>query len=73
VSKLFLKEHPLCECDECQKHHKLTSANVVHHIIAHHGNQELFWDESNWMAMNKKCHDKHTWIETRSKKQGDGV
>ena len=68
VSKLFLKEHPLCECDECVKAHKLTTANVVHHVIPHHGNYELFWDEDNWQAMNKRCHDRHTWREVRKNK-----
>ena len=68
VSKLFLKEHPLCECDECTKVHKLTTANVVHHVIPHHGNYELFWDEDNWQAMNKRCHDRHTLNEIRKAK-----
>ena len=68
VSKLYLKEHPLCECDECKKQNKLTTANVVHHVIPHHGNYELFWDQANWQAMNKRCHDRHTVIEKRKEK-----
>lgn len=62
---MFLKEHPICECDECVKAGKLTTSNVVHHVIPHHGNYELFWDESNWQAMNKRCHDRHTLKELR--------
>jgi 5-methylcytosine-specific restriction protein A len=80
VSKLYLKEHPICECDECVKVGRLTTANVVHHVIPHHGNYELFWDQDNWQAMNKRCHDRHTSIEKRKEKtkainniQGRGI
>ena len=66
VSKMFLREHPLCECEDCKKHHRLTTANVVHHILPHHGNYELFWDEDNWQAMSKKCHDKYHTLERRA-------
>ena len=65
VSKMYLREHPLCECEECVKARKHTTANVVHHVIEHHGNYELFWDQDNWQAMNKKCHDRHTLMEMR--------
>lgn len=65
ASKMFLKEHPLCECEECVKYGRLKTANVVHHIVPHRGNYELFWDDRNWQAMNKRCHDRHTFRETR--------
>jgi 5-methylcytosine-specific restriction protein A len=55
-SKQFLKENPLC--DECYKHKRLTPATVVHHIIDHKGNDELFWNKDNWQALCKVCHDK---------------
>lgn len=32
-------------------------ANIVDHVIAHRGNERLFWDEKNLQSMNKKCHD----------------
>ena len=35
----------------------MTAAKVVDHVIAHHGNQELFWDESTWQALCKHHHD----------------
>ena len=77
VSRLYLKEHPICECEECQRISALKTASVVHHIIPHHGNYELFWDEDNWRAMNKICHDRHTLMEMREKNKGaamtDGV
>lgn len=43
-------------------------ATVVDHIIPHRGNKDLFWDESNWQALCKKCHDKNTMTEDRYKK-----
>ena len=58
--KLYLKQHPICECDECTRLHRLLPANVVHHIIDHKGNYDLFWDRNNWLAMNVECHNKLT-------------
>jgi len=36
------------------------AATVVDHIIAHKGNANLFWDESNWQALCKRCHNSKT-------------
>lgn len=36
------------------------ASEVVDHIIPHDGDMSLFWDRTNWQAMNKKCHDKKT-------------
>ena len=66
--KQFLKQHPLCECEECTRLQRLLPANVVHHIIDHKGDYNLFWDQSNWLAMNKVCHDKHTRSEMNKNK-----
>ncbi len=60
ASKAFLMEHPLCECQECKASGVIVAAEVVHHIVAHKGNQTLFWDESNWAALSKRCHDRLT-------------
>ena len=60
ASKMFLNEHPLCECNECKSLGRLVSSQVTDHKIPHRGNLELFWDESNWTAMSKKCHDRKT-------------
>lgn len=56
----FLRQHPLCECEECKKSGRLIPATVVDHIIPHKGNYELFWDPSNHQAMAKRCHNKKT-------------
>lgn len=59
--KRFLQAHPLCE--ECMKKGVYTKATVVDHIIPHRGDPKLFWDESNWQALCKRCHDKKTGNE----------
>jgi 5-methylcytosine-specific restriction protein A len=32
----------------------------VDHIVSHHGDEALFWDEDNLQALCKSCHDKKT-------------
>lgn len=61
--KHFLKAHPLCE--KCKEHGRFVKAVVVDHIIPHRGDEGLFWDESNWQALCKKCHDSKTMTEDR--------
>lgn len=56
--KRYLAEHPLCA--QCLKQGKLIPATVVDHIVPHKGDQRLFWDESNWQALCKICHDSKT-------------
>jgi len=53
--RLFLLSNPLCRyCDESGF---VSKATVVDHIEAHRGDQKLFWDQSNWQALCKRCHD----------------
>lgn len=59
----FLKVHPLCV--QCQKQGKLTRATVVDHVIPHRGDEELFWDTTNWQALCKSCHDRKTMTKDR--------
>jgi 5-methylcytosine-specific restriction protein A len=33
-------------------------ANVVDHKVAHKGNKALFWDKTNWQAMNVACNSR---------------
>jgi len=35
-------------------------ARIVDHVIPHRGDQELFWDTSNWQPLCKRCHDVKT-------------
>ena len=54
ASKAFLAENPLCV--ECKKEGKTTPSRVTDHIIPHQGNEQLFWDSSNYQAL---CFDHH--------------
>ena len=70
----FLRNHPLCECNECLASGRLIASAVVDHTIPHRlkeakdsGDPEaiakaiaLFWDRKNWKAMSKACHDRKT-------------
>lgn len=57
----FLAKHPLCRL--CSDAGKVVDATEVDHIIPHRGDMELFWQESNWMALCKVCHSKKTATE----------
>jgi 5-methylcytosine-specific restriction protein A len=50
--------HPLCV--ECERVGKLIAATIVDHIISHKGDPILFWDESNWQALCRQCHNRKT-------------
>jgi 5-methylcytosine-specific restriction protein A len=63
VSAAYLRAHPLCECRECKEAGRPVPATVVDHIVPHRGDQDLFWDETNWQAMAKPCHDRKTAAE----------
>ena len=58
LRKEFLLRHPLCE--SCKRRGVVKAAIVVDHIMPHKGNEELFWNQSNWQALCKQCHDKKT-------------
>ena len=57
----YLVKHPLCA--ECSKKGVYVKATVVDHVVPHRGDQKLFWDDKNWQALCKPCHDKKTWSE----------
>lgn len=61
ASRAFLQSHPLCA--KCMKEGRYVRATVVDHIIAHRGDQKLFWDQSNWQALCKMHHDQKTGRE----------
>lgn len=58
--EVFLRLHPLCECEECRAASRIVPATVVDHRIPHRGDMRLFWDQTNWQAMSKPCHDRKT-------------
>lgn len=57
VSKLYLTRHPLCALCAKKKPPLIRAATLVDHIVPHHGDYELFWDERNWQPSCKDCHD----------------
>jgi 5-methylcytosine-specific restriction protein A len=61
LRKLYLAEHPLCECDDCQAGTLLlTAAQVVDHRIPISERPDLRLSWMNLRAMSKTCHDRHT-------------
>jgi 5-methylcytosine-specific restriction endonuclease McrA len=38
-------------------------AQVTDHIRPHKGNEELFYDQTNWQPLCKSCHDRKTALE----------
>jgi 5-methylcytosine-specific restriction protein A len=65
ASERYRREHPLCMCDECAALGRVRASQVVDHIVPHKGDPALFWDETNWQAMSKVCHDRKTAREDR--------
>lgn len=57
LRQAYLDQNPLCAMHMEQG---LTArATVVDHRVPHRGDPELFWDQSNWQALCKSCHDSH--------------
>lgn len=57
-SKRYLRDNPLCVM--CKRNGKYVQATVVDHIVPHRGDERLMWDENNWQALCKPCHDRKT-------------
>ena len=64
LSKAYLHKHPLCV--RCMADGRFVSATVVDHIIPHRGDDILMWNQDNWQALCKPCHDKKTWTEDKN-------
>jgi 5-methylcytosine-specific restriction endonuclease McrA len=52
-----LGRQPLCQ--HCYEQHpqRITAAEVVHHIVAHNGDEALFYDQNNLASLCTDCHD----------------
>ena len=61
--RAYLAEHPFCECEDCKAGYLLKPATVVDHKIPHGGNEDLFWDRSNWQALAFACHSRKTVLQ----------
>lgn len=66
ASAAWLQRYPICVLclargkvneraseDTCTKQRTL----VVDHVEPHRGNEQLFWDQSNWETLCRLCHD----------------
>jgi len=58
--KRFLELNPLCVM--CHRMGRLTAATIVDHMIPHQGDPGLFWKESNWQALCRRCHSRKTAV-----------
>ena len=67
----FLAAHPLC-C-MCEAEGRVTAATVVDHEVPHQGDQQLFWDRTNWRAMCKPHHDSDAQRKDNLVKAGQGA
>ena len=66
----FLVKHPICECKDCTTAERVQVATVVDHVKPHRGDPALFWDATNWMAMNVSCHNRKSAREQGNSPQG---
>ena len=62
--KRYLLAHPLCI--RCMEQGRYVKATVIDHIEPHRGDPILFWDEENWQALCKHCHDRKTRMEDQT-------
>lgn len=54
---VFLGANPLCRPCSRKSPPRVTPATVVDHIVDHKGDQQLFWDETNWQPSCDCCHN----------------
>lgn len=57
----YLSHRPLCKL--CEDQDVITPATVVDHIVPHKGDQDLFWDTTNWQPLCEPCHNAKTASE----------
>jgi 5-methylcytosine-specific restriction protein A len=62
--RAYLQTNPLCVA--CRAEGRVAAATVVDHIVPHRGDQDLFWDETNWQAL---CIEHHN---VKSAREGGG-
>lgn len=66
ASRAYLDRHPVCaRCTEL--------AAVVDHVIPHRGDYGLFWRDTNWQPLCKRCHDRKTATEDKKMHGGGGA
>jgi 5-methylcytosine-specific restriction protein A len=51
-------------CLACEREGFITRATETDHVIPHHGDPALFWDETNWQPLCRRHHSQKTYTET---------
>ena len=67
----YLEANPFCVyCLRFEK--RYIAANVVDHIVPHHGDLSLFWDRDNWQSLCLKHHNRKSAREkaVRDRRRG---
>ena len=67
LARAFLRRHPFCVA--CRAARRVTLATDVDHVVAHKGDDGLFWDEANWQALCARCHG----LKTKREEARGGV
>ena len=65
-SKAYLAIHR--HCARCN-----APSTLVDHIVAHKGDQRLFWSRSNWQPLCTPCHSRAKQAEERRQAPGGGL
>jgi 5-methylcytosine-specific restriction protein A len=63
ASKAFLRAHPFA-VDIFNRHDgRIYPAELVDHIVPHHGDMTLFWDVNNWQGLTREDHGRKSALE----------
>jgi len=54
AKSIYISQHPLCVV--CKSLGQIVPATTVDHIIPHHGNYDLMWNENNWQSLCTRHH-----------------
>jgi 5-methylcytosine-specific restriction protein A len=52
---IYKADYPLCK--RCLDAGRVTPVYIVHHIVEHKGDWDMFWDQSNWESICNKHHE----------------
>ena len=66
VRNAYLYEHPLCVMCLAMTPSRVTTANVVDHIVANRGDPVLMWDTENLQSLCAPHHNSDKQMQERS-------
>jgi len=44
------------------KKRRIVAETVTNHIVPHKGDRHRIWDQSNWQALCRRCHNRKTAV-----------